>query len=181
MPFLPVENLLPFPNPLSGHLFPCSTRKGRANPAPQPSAGARETGAPTSPWNAPGWRLYHPPEKGVGRTHFALNKGEGGRSLSPPAKGQKTLVFSPGRDGAPFQPERGGNPMRKKRPTSSPLQGRETKPRPPDPAKNASPSYEKPEHPCLLGKTRGRGFSPKEAGASIEGAKDPPPHTNFAL
>lgn len=83
--------------------------------------------------------LDHPPEKGVGRARFALNKREGGAPFAP---GQSTrsprFLFRKG--GRRFSAPNRREPPRKRGPTSSSLRGRETKPLPLPPKKPASPT-----------------------------------------
>lgn len=135
--FLSAETLLPFPNPLT-----------TSSPAP-PGKGGRtlhpnlvlEQGK-RGPQPRPETRGVGPfiilQRRAWGEPISHLINGGGGTPFHPLPK-HANLVFSPGRDGAPFQPRRGENPRRKRGPTSSLLQGRETSPAAP-PRKNAPPT-----------------------------------------
>lgn len=143
--FLSAETLLPFPNPLT-----------TSSPAP-PGKGGRtlhpnlvlEQGK-RGPQPRPETRGVGPfiilQRRAWGEPISHLINGRGGTPFHPLPK-HANLVFSPGRDGAPFQPRR-ENPRRKRGPTSSLLQGRETSPAAP-PRKNAPPTQENRENPSL--------------------------------
>lgn len=121
--------------PLSTPL-PCPAREGRAHPAPHPALGQGGPGAGLALGRAapaPG----HPPGRGAGRAHFALDGLEGGAPLrpeNPPFRFRKGWRrFSAPKEERTPENEGGRLPL--------PLQGRETKPLPlPPPPKKAPPS-----------------------------------------
>lgn len=118
----------------------------------------------------------YPPEKGVGRAHFALNKGKGGALPFAPLPNTRKSHFLSRKGWHPIL-ARKREPHEKEgtnRLTSFPLQSRETEPHTPSRNKKYPHHLRKQGHPHLR-KTWGGLLPPKRQGLPSKGLEIPPP------